>query len=323
MEKKIPVPKYANGMRLDVFLARVSPDLSRNKIQKKIRKKEILVNHASKIKPNYALRSGEVIIINESVEDGENGEDVEATKMDIAVVYEDENTIVVNKSPGLAVHPAKGHWNDTLINGLLDKYPKLRRVGSPVKFGLVHRLDKDTSGLVLIAKNDKALWHYSRQFELRQVEKFYIAVVSGNVGSISSGKPISISNYIGRNPRLRKQMAVVSPRKGRFAATIVCPITMFKKESSQEQWALLLVKPKTGRTHQIRVHLRSIGLPIVGDVLYGETHFKRLLLHAYAMQFKLIDGTRQFLKTELPSSFGIDFSDEIRQRIKDTISSYV
>ncbi len=206
-------------------------------------------------KPGYRVKSGENI----------SGSipapvpiEFKPESIPINILYEDDHVVVVNKQPGLVVHPAPGHFSGTLVNGLLYHCPNLGGIGGELRPGIVHRLDKDTSGTLVVAKNDVAHTHLSRQFKSRKVKKEYLALVHGHMKSAAG----SIRLPIGRHPVDRKRMSTVSPR-GRTAET------QWKTREKFEGFTLLEVHLKTGRTHQIRVHCSALHHPIVGDKVYG------------------------------------------------------
>jgi len=209
----------------------------------------------------------------------------------ISIVYEDEDLLVVDKPPGLTVHPAPGHPDRTLLNALLSHVPHLAQMGDSLRPGIVHRLDKDTSGLMLVAKNRSAQLNLIEQFKARSVVKAYLALVKGH---LTPEKGL-IDAAIGRDARNRKRMAVV--REGRPART------QYQVIKYIDDYTLLEVVLETGRTHQIRVHLAAIGYPVVGDPVYGvkSPHLSRQFLHACRLGFRLpSSGEYVEFKSELP-----------------------
>ncbi|MCF8721318.1 RluA family pseudouridine synthase [Nitrospina gracilis] len=260
--------------RLDVFLTEVQSDISRSYIQKLIDSGRVVVN-GSVSKSNYKVKTGDRVEL--TVPDPEPL-DVRPEAIPLDIVYEDASLIVVNKPPGMVVHPAPGHSTGTLVNALLHHCRDLTGIGGVARPGIVHRLDKDTSGLVLVAKTAAALENLSAQFKERQVKKVYLALVKGRVEPASGW----IDAPIGRHRVHRKKMAL--NEGGREAQTY------YAVEKQFREYALVRVEPKTGRTHQIRVHLASIGCPILGDRLYGHLRgasvprLERQALHAYRLE---------------------------------------
>ena len=273
------------GGRLDKYLADKLDDLSRSRVQALIREGQVRVDGRVR-KPSYRLAGGEVLKVC-IPPPKEVSLEPEAIPLDI--IYEDEDILVVNKPAGMVVHPAAGHWQGTLVNALLGYMPGLASIGGELRPGIVHRLDKDTSGLVVVAKNDRAHRYLQRQFRARQVEKVYLALVEG-VPKEPRGVIIA---PIGRDPTQRKRMGVVTG--GREAET------EYRVERSFPQHSLLEVRPRTGRTHQVRVHLAYIGHPVVGDRVYGRRKptvpLGRQFLHAQRLAFRLPkdDQSREFL----------------------------
>jgi len=207
------------------------------------------------------------------------------------VVYEDEDLLVVDKPPGLTVHPAPGHPDHTLLNALLSHVPHLAQMGDSLRPGIVHRLDKDTSGLMIVAKNRAAQMNLIEQFRTRSVVKVYLVLVKGR---LTPEKGI-IDAAIGRDMRNRKRMAVV--KAGMQART------QYQVIKYIDGYTLLEVMPETGRTHQIRVHLAAIGYPVVGDAVYGvkSPHLSRQFLHACRLGFRLpSSGEYVEFRSELP-----------------------
>lgn len=273
MELSFVVPPEETGTRLDVFLARHA-ELSRARVQKLIEAGEITVNGRPE-RANYRLREGDRLL-------GHAPPPVEpkAVPQDIPldVVYEDQDVLVLNKPAGLVVHPAPGHPGGTLVNALLHHCPDLAGIGGVLRPGIVHRLDRDTTGLLAVAKNDLAHRGLVEQLKRREVHRTYLALVHGQVAEPAG----VVQAAIGRDPRNRQRMAVVE-RNGREAVT---------RYRVLERWAdftLLEVRLETGRTHQIRVHMAYLGHPVVGDPVYGRRQnpwgLRRQLLHAYRLEF--------------------------------------
>jgi 23S rRNA pseudouridine1911/1915/1917 synthase len=245
-------PEHA-GVRLDTFLASQVPGWSRARLQRLIEAEDVLVN-GKLSKPSYKLREDDELEV-ELIAPAVTSFAPEAILLDI--VYEDETLVVVNKPAGLVVHPAAGMHSGTLANALAYHFEQLPNRGAGVRPGIVHRLDRDTSGLLIIAKTDAALDDLSDQFRERSVYKSYIALVHGRVNSDSG----QIDQPLARDPANRTRMAVV--RGGRGALSI------YRVKQRFQRFTLLDVELKTGRTHQIRVHLAWLKHPVVGDETYG------------------------------------------------------
>lgn len=313
---KFNVKKESSGKRLDVFLSANFDKISRSHIQSIIESGEVSINSRVVMKKNTIVKEGDAISVNYDRKK-KSEVDLKPCQMDIDILYESERFLVVNKKEGITVHPGCGHSNDTLINGLLYKYKDFGDVGKPRRLGLVHRIDKDTSGIVLVALDNYALWFFSRQFEKRNVEKVYIAIVRGDIRDVlKEDKPFCLSNYLGRNRNNRKKMAVVDKSLGKLATTYFYFLG-YRKNSSLGEISIVAAKPKTGRTHQIRVHLKSLGFPIIGDKVYGSCSFKRMLLHAISLRIKMLNGRYKSFRTSVPSAFDKFFSKEdILKKIK-------
>jgi len=274
-EHTFVVEGEAKGERLDVYLRAKLPELSRERIKTLIEKSFILVEGKS-VKPSYKLKGGEQVLVRIPVEKEYS---LQPKEVPFEILYEDEDLAVIYKPAGIVVHPAPGHLDDTLVHGLLLKLRSLSGVGGELRPGIVHRLDKDTSGVMLVAKNDFAHKKLTQDFKERKVEKEYLAIVYGRL----TQKEGTLDFPIGRHPVQRKKMAVV--KEGRQALTKYQVLKLFKKAT------LVLAKPLTGRTHQLRVHFSHIGHPILGDPIYGGLkpdvpRAERLMLHAYRISFE-------------------------------------
>lgn len=281
--------------RIDSYLAKIETDLSRATIQRLINQEDILVN-GKKIKASYKVQQGDIITIEEP-----EPQEVELKAQDISVevIYEDKDIIVVNKPKGLVVHPANGNPDGTLVNALMAICKdSLSGIGGEIRPGIVHRIDKDTSGILVVAKNDKSHINLSEQIKNHEVEKTYIALVRG----IVKENEATINMPISRSTKDRKKMAV--SRDGKKAITHFKVIERFFHSNC----TLLEVKIETGRTHQIRVHLSQIKYPIIGDEVYSngknEWNIKGQCLHAKSLRFTHpITGQEMFLEAELPTYF--------------------
>ena len=281
------------NMRLDAYISSKKTNLSRTNIQRLIEEGNILVNSQKK-KISYKVQIGDNIEINipEAKETS-----IKAENIPVEVVYEDNDIIVVNKPKGMVVHPANGNPDGTLVNAIMAMCKgSLSGIGGEIRPGIVHRLDKDTSGLLIVAKNDLTHIHMSNQIKDRQVKKIYIALVKGNINENEA----TINMPIGRSTKDRKKMAV--RKDGKEA------ITHFKVLKRYKNYTLLEVKIDTGRTHQIRVHMAEIGHPVLGDMVYskGKNEFgvEGQMLHSKSLDFKHpITGREMHLEAKLPEYF--------------------
>ena len=289
MLKLIHVKENDVGKRIDSYLAS-NTESSRVTIQRLIENEKVLVN-GKKTKDSYKIQLNDEITIEE-----EKPKEIELKAQDIPVeiLYEDNDIIVVNKPKGMVVHPANGNLDGTLVNAVMAICKdSLSGIGGEIRPGIVHRLDKDTSGAIIVAKNDKAHINLSEQIKNHQVEKTYIALVKGFVKENEA----TINMPIGRSTKDRKKMAV--NKNGKNA------VTHFKVIERFRNYTLLEVKIETGRTHQIRVHLSEIGYPIVGDAVYSngknEWNIEGQCLHAKSLKFKHpITGKEMFIEAPLP-----------------------
>jgi 23S rRNA pseudouridine1911/1915/1917 synthase len=281
------------GQRVDRYVASALDNISRTSVQQMIADGGVLVN-GHPCKPGYMLRVGDAVRVVQDVIKAHTSS-AKPRLMPLDIVYEDEDLLVVNKAAGIVVHPSPGHTDDTLVNALLARYPDLQGVEG-LRPGIVHRLDKDTSGLIIVAKNARSQAALIEQMKRHQVEKRYLALVEGVV-SIDHG---SIDAPIGRDPRHRQQMAITATGS-REARTHFRVLERFHRHT------LLLLQLETGRTHQIRVHLKAIGHPVVGDPVYGSGNprgnllLKRQFLHAYQLKFAH-PTTGKMLELETPLS---------------------
>jgi len=273
MEKRFELNADVKGVRIDKFLADRLKELSRSAVKGLIEDGFVLVD-GQPVKPSYKLRGDEHISV--IVPPPPPLEPV-PIPIPLDVVYEDDWLIVINKPAGLVVHPASGHWDDTLVNALLARWPELRGLSDRERLGIVHRLDKGTSGLIVVAKDERTQRELQRQFKERTVHKVYLVLVKG----ILKPPEGRVEAPIARHPRHRKKMAVVEG--GREAVTEYKVLEYFKAHTYLE------AHPKTGRTHQIRVHFSHLGHPVVGDDLYGRRStslgLDRPFLHAYILGF--------------------------------------
>src|SRR5438067_131929 len=298
MALTITVPEDTDGTRLDRFLVSVLPEYSRSQIQRLIKDGHVRVG-GREAKPNQPVKVGQQIALEiptpiDAV--------AHAEALPLPILYQDSDLIVVDKPAGMVVHPAAGHASGTLVNALLHHVADLSGIGGEKRPGIVHRLDRGTSGLLVVAKNDAAHDELARQFHDREVEKEYVALVWGEV---QAGRRIDAP--IGRDPVDRKKMSARA-RRSRSAVTRIV-----RAEPLNPAVTLARIAIHTGRTHQIRVHLSAIGHPIVGDALYGGvrrrvpgdlkavTHLARPFLHAARLAFTHpADGRRMEFESPLP-----------------------
>ncbi len=265
-------------LRLDRYLAGQMPDVSRSKIQKDIKSGKVSVGGNEIFEGKFVVRAGDDVSY-----DYEQEEKITAEEVDLKTVYESGDLLVIDKPPGLVVHPAPGYKGPTVAAGLLHKYKNIRIVGEDqARPGIVHRLDKDTSGVMLIAKTPSMFEYLKDAFASRRIKKQYIALVCGIVPS----KHGFINNPIGRHATDFRKMTTLLPKEPKEA------ITEYTVIEQVDGYALVRVNLHTGRTHQIRVHFSSLGFPIAGDTLYGKCRVKdlhRQFLHASQVEVQLPD----------------------------------
>jgi 23S rRNA pseudouridine1911/1915/1917 synthase len=285
--------------RIDKVLATHLPELSRSRLQSLIKAGYVSIEGRVISKPSEIL-SGKVQI--EILVPPQTPSDLIPEYIPLEIIFENDDVIVVNKPAGMVVHPSAGHDSGTLVHAALAHAPAMEGIGGKTRPGIVHRLDKDTSGIILLAKNDLSHRWLQNQFSSRQVEKIYTALVDGSPPT-PSGR---VEAPIGRDPHNRKLMAVVSTQKGRNAISEYRTLENFKKHT------LLEIHPITGRTHQIRLHMKFLGCPIAGDRIYGKHKatipLSRHFLHAKRLTIKLLDEDE-------PRTFEAALAPELKQTI--------
>ncbi len=284
----------AAGHRLDQFLAQADLGLTRSRLRQLISEGNVLVNSAA-VKPAHRLRPGDLVSVSVPAP---RPSGVVAQDIPIAVVYQDADLVVIDKPAGLSVHPGPGHPDRTLVNGLLALCPDIQGIGGEIRPGIVHRLDKDTSGLMIAAKTQDAHNRLSKQIKDREVSKGYLALVEG-IPSPESG---TIDVPIGRDPRRRTRMAVVP--EGRESRT---GYRLIERATAH---GLLELQLHTGRTHQARVHLAWLGHPLLGDGVYGRRSplLPRHFLHAHYLAFAHpVSGEPMEFRSQLPADLQAAF----------------
>ncbi len=298
MDKVYSFVADRQGARLDKYVVEKCPELSRTYAQKLIGDGYITVNDRV-AKAGLKLDIGDRVNI---VIPPTSPSPLSPEAIPLNIIYEDNDLLVIDKPAGLAVHPAPGHYSHTLVNAILSHFPDLPVTSGSLRPGIVHRLDKDTSGVMLVAKNSAAQLNLINQFRTRSVVKAYLALVKGHL----TPEHGVIEAPIGRDPRNRKRMAVVAEGRGREART------QYQVVRYIGNYTLLEVRPETGRTHQIRVHLLAIGYPVVGDPVYGikSAYLSRQFLHASRLGFSL-PSTDKYVE------FTSDLPPDLAQALKD------
>ncbi|MBN1915568.1 RluA family pseudouridine synthase [Candidatus Dojkabacteria bacterium] len=318
-KRKFKVEKSVEGKRLDLYLTFYNNDWSRSFVKKQIEGNCVMINNTVEFKANYRVKKGDTIEITPKIFDHQV--EVEPEDIGLDIVYEDDNLVIVNKPAGMTVHPATGNWQGTLLNALLGHYASLKDVGISFRSGLIHRLDKETSGLIMVAKTNEALWYYSKLFSEQKVEKKYYAIVTGDISSLFAGRnELVVRNFLGRNPKARKKFAVVE-RGGKLAETVFRSLRIFGED---RKYSLVEASPKTGRTHQIRVHLSSLGFPIAGDVVYGGERAPRLMLHSSSLTLPFLRdakaGRKKTIDIGIPTEvMSFIYDKDSKVKIKDII----
>jgi len=273
-----------SGLRLDQYLASVKPDLTRSFIQKLIKGGHVFVNHKKTTKSSHKISENDELIVDiPSIK--EIG--IQAEHIPLGIIYEDKDIVVVNKPAGMVVHPTDhgAHVSGTLVNAVLHHCKDLSGIGGEKRPGIVHRLDKDTSGLIIVAKNDKAHHHIAKQIHDRKVTKRYLTLLKGHLSPIEGSIEAPLEKTHGE-----KDVRVSGRKKAKYA------LTHYKVKEYVGDYSLVEVQIVTGRTHQIRVHFASIGHPVCGDTMYGDPtlnsqlltlNLKRQFLHAEYLKFRL------------------------------------
>ena len=307
---KLHVSDAEQGTRLDKYVTEKIDNLSRNKVVKLIQDSLVLINNKN-VNPSHKVNLGEVIEI-------ELPDDVPSNlvpwQLKLDIIYEDNCILVIDKPAGIAVHPAPGHQDKTIANALINHDSGISNIGTNSRPGIIHRLDMDTSGLLITAKNELAHRKISEQFADRTVQKDYYALVTG----IPEDTHAIIDAPIGRSPFNRQQMDIVSTGKP--------ALTQYEIVDTYESHSLLKVSPRTGRTHQIRVHLKSIGHPVVGDTMYGkvEPELNRQFLHASSISFTHPESGKSLsLKSDLPLQLSRYIVDRLKSSGKMEDTAYL
>jgi 23S rRNA pseudouridine1911/1915/1917 synthase len=302
-ERIIRLLAAEGGQRVDKYIVKETPDLSRSMVQRLIKEGRVTVD-GGVTKPSYQVEAGDEIVVR--VPPPEPME-VKPEAIPLDIVYEDDDIIVVNKPAGMVVHPAYGHRTGTLVNAILAHCPDLAGVEGDLRPGIVHRLDKDTSGLIIVAKNDSARRHLQRQFKRREVRKVYVALLEGHLEPLQG----VVEAPIGRDKKRRKRMAVVEGGREARTEYRVAEYLDGRVGKVSRPYTLVEAEPKTGRTHQVRVHFASIGHPLAGDSVYGfrRQHLsglRRQFLHAQTLGFRL-PGSNEYIEltAELPDDLEV------------------
>lgn len=301
MNERLLTFKYQHSkpQRLDKFLVACLPEFSRSRLQQFIKNEQVLVNGKPARKAGQALEKGMVLTV--KILPNAPSE-LQPEDIPLEIVFENKDMLVVNKPAGMVVHPAAGHSTGTLVHAALSHAPEMEGVGGIQRPGIVHRLDKNTSGIILLAKNDHTHHFLQDQFRDRLVKKVYLALVDGHPPT-SKGR---VETAIGRDSRQRKRMAVTPDHKGRQAISNYHILERFPNHT------LVEVHPLTGRTHQIRVHMAFIECPIVGDTVYGRRKptlsLKRHFLHAQRISISIPGETE-------PHTFETKLPDELQKTL--------
>ncbi len=300
-EYKFVIPPESAGKRLDVFLMEFSEEnrigFSRTFLQSLIRGSAVIVDGQPVTKTNHKVKAGQKIGV--CVPDKKK-QPLVPENIPLKIVYEDDDLIILDKPAGLVVHPAPGNYEHTLVNALLYRFKKLSDI-NPHRPGIVHRLDKDTSGIIVVAKNNATHLNLVKQFADHSIKRIYVALVKGKMEFNEN----IIEMPIGRHPYKRENMSVGFTKSTRYAKTY------YRTLKRAPLWSLVELEPYTGRTHQLRVHLAFIGHPVLGDSKYGkQNEFVRMALHARYLGF-IHPSSGKFVEFEspMPKEF-LDFEDK-------------
>lgn len=323
MKNSWTISEENSGERLDKFLVKKFPEKSRTKIQKEILEMAVLVN-GKNTSVHHFIKMGDEITLTPSVSPPHEGEMVgvigDHVSLEPHILYEDADVVVLEKPTGLLVHETSRKEPDTLATWLVKKYPSIKNVGEKYRAGIVHRLDKDVSGIMAVAKTQKMYEHLKKQFKKRSVTKEYIALVYG-VPLQHSGK---INLPIGRNPK-GKFVAHPKTQKKKLLAKDRSAVTLYSVRERIKNFSVFEIQILTGRTHQIRAHLSHLGHPIVGDKEYGPKksfhkmfskkikviNAPRIMLHSHILEFKGLDGKLKKFQSPLPKEFK-NFIDQLK-----------
>jgi 23S rRNA pseudouridine1911/1915/1917 synthase len=298
MKIDITIQNDLKGVRLDTIISNFSNSCSRTRAGYLLKNSHILVNKFKK-KPGYRVKTGDIItgtVFNTDIKNIILPENIH-----LNIIFEDDHIIVINKEPGMVTHPAPGNMSGTLVNALLSHEPAIKLVGEdPLRSGIVHRLDKDTSGLMVVVKTNQALHFLQKEFKQRRVKKEYLALITGNLSSHTG----QINLPIGRHPKKRKIMAI-NLESGKPA------ITCWKIKTKFQTACLVEALLQTGRTHQIRVHFYAINHPLIGDRVYQYRRYRkktkiapRQMLHSWQLSFRHpYSGKKMFFTSRLPEDF--------------------
>lgn len=280
----------AYSERIDKYISD-NTDMARNEVKSTIIDYSVLVDGIEVRKPKFIVKENQEIIITKKINNSEY--DIKPEKIDLDIVFEDDDIVVINKPSGMVVHPAPGNMNKTLVNALLYHFKDLSDLNGSIRPGIVHRIDKDTSGLLIVAKNNKAHRYFADEIKKHNVNREYIALVDG----IINHKTMHINLPIGRSANDRQKM-IVTKTNSKEAVTHVHLLETYKKNS------LVHCVLETGRTHQIRVHLNYIKNPVTGDPVYGKKidDFNQRL-HAFKLSFKHINGKELTFEVKEPKEF--------------------